>query len=132
MQWVICLVELQLKSMVLSATEMQYTSHHSGTKHSNSNALSLLFTRCMKRSISKTCTLWQEVSYHWVSMHDMDCQYWVQRLYTDISGSLHCTVCSFWYSSCTQMSVGHCTAQYVVSGTAVIHRCQWVIALHST
>ena len=108
----ICLVESQLKSMVHSATEMQCAPHHSGTKHSHSNALSLLFMRCMKRSISKTPTLQQEVSYQWESMHVMDCQYW--------------------YSCCTQMSVGHGTVQYAVSGTAVVHRCQWVIALHGT
>jgi hypothetical protein len=36
---------------------------------------------------------------------------------------------SFWYSCCTQMSGGHGTAWYVVPGTAVVHRCQWVMAL---
>jgi len=131
MQWAICLVESQLKSMFLSVIEMQYISHHSGTKHSNYNALSLLFTRCMQRSISKTCTLWQEVSYQWESMHDMDCQYWVQLLYTDVSGSWHCTVHSFWYSCCTQLSEGPNIVWYVVSGIAVVHRCQRALALYS-
>jgi hypothetical protein len=58
-------------------------------------------------------------------------QFLVQLLYTDDSGSWHCTVHSYWYSCCTQMSVGHGTARYIVSDTAVLHRCQWVLALYS-
>ena len=92
MQWAICLVESQLKSMVLSAIEMQYTPHHSGTKHSYSDALSLLVTRCMKSSNSK--------------------------MYT---------------SARSELTMGkHACYGPPVLITAVVHRCQWVMALHGT
>ena len=84
MQWAICLVESEFKCMALSAAETQYTPHHNGTKHSYSNALSLLVIRCMKGSLSKTCSLWQ------------DLQYWVQLLCTDVSGIWHCMIHWFW------------------------------------
>jgi hypothetical protein len=48
-------------------------------------------------------------------------QLMVQLLYRDVSGSWHRKVHSYWYSCCTEMSVGHGTARYIVTGTAVVH-----------
>jgi hypothetical protein len=149
MQWAICLVQLQLKSTVLSAIEMQYTPHHSGTKYSYSDALSLLVTRCMKSSNSKTytsarseLTIGKHAGYGppvlitavvQMSGGPGTLQYAVSgTAVVQISGgpgSLQYVVSAI---AVVQMSGGPGTLQYAVSGTAVVHRCQWVMALHGT